>query len=411
MLLTNLEDVQLGMRVGASVMSPRAPDMVLLQPGAEITTPIIERLRSLGVVQLWVEHHLTADLDAAVAPGLSQAKLAVYNHLKRDLSLMSQKTVSTAQIHIFRRVVIDLVQELVANRGSGITDQLFTADSEVFSHSSNVAYLSALVGIELEAYLIQQRPRLSPRRARDVVALGLAGMLHDVGKISMTSAAARHHEVLEPDPACDMSVYGKHPTIGYKMLRSSEIPATSRQAVLNHHQRFDGTGWSDLARNRRGRRRRVQAGRRIHIFTRIVSVANVLDNLLRGDDGSQRPPVAALYDLASPRFDGWFDPVVRRTVLRCIPPFAVGSQVGLSNERAAVVTAPNLRHPCRPTVRLLEKSAGSTADQPITIDLVDRPELRVVSYAGMDVEQWLFELPAAGAPEEADRVIHPVEQP
>ena len=71
MLLTNLEDVQLGMRVGASVMSPRAPDMVLLQPGAEITTSIIERLRSLGVVQLWVEHHLTADLDAAVAPGLS----------------------------------------------------------------------------------------------------------------------------------------------------------------------------------------------------------------------------------------------------------------------------------------------------------------------------------------------------
>jgi HD-GYP domain-containing protein (c-di-GMP phosphodiesterase class II) len=382
------------MRVGASVMNPRAPDVMLLKPGAELTSGILSRLRSLGVWQLWVEHHLTRDLDAAVAPGLTKARLVVFNHLKGDLEKLSRQTISTAQLQTYRRVVIDLVDELVANRAfAGITDQLFAAEAGLITHATNVAYLATLVGLELTSYLIQERPRLSAGRARNLANLGLGGMLHDIGKVALTGGSVHHHEAVEAGERGVPEQYERHPLVGYKMLRGTQAPATVKHAVLNHHQRFDGSGWPRTVRVAGERRRRARVGRRIHVFARIIAAANALDNLLRDAVGNRRPPVAALHDLAGARFDGWFDPVVRLAVLRRVPPFAVGSQVSLNDGRSAVVVGPNLRQPCRPIVRLLEEPEGSDGGQPETIDLEKRPKHFITSCAGENVARWLFTLP------------------
>ncbi|MHC4218970.1 MAG: hypothetical protein ACYSU7_11005, partial [Planctomycetota bacterium] len=148
MLLTNLNQVQPGMRVGAAVMNPRAPDVNLLKRGAEITKAIIARLRKLGVTQVWVEHELTRDLDDAVAPELTRVKLQVYHHLKSDFEQLEQRTVTKSQVQSYRRAVVDLVREIVAHPSfAGLADQLYDADNELISHSSNVAYLATIVGL------------------------------------------------------------------------------------------------------------------------------------------------------------------------------------------------------------------------------------------------------------------------
>ena len=398
MLLINIEDVEPGMKVGALVIHPGAPDLALLKPGAELQPVILARLRRLGISQLWVEHDLTADLDAAVAPGLTLVKLEVYRHLKQDLARMARQTISNAQIHTYRQAVIGLVSELVATRDfAGLTDQLFASEGGQFTHSTNVAYLSVLVGLELKTYILEERSKHSGRRVDNMVSLGLAGMLHDIGKMGLSGKASEHHEVLGVIEAQDLEEYKRHPLIAYRMLQKIEIPATAGQAVLNHHQRFSGSGWPDMAEVTAGRLRGPLAGHKIHIFTRIVSAANVLDNLLRDAEGTQRPPVAALHDFASPRFNGWFDPIVRLVVLRRIPPFAVGSQVHLSNGRPAVVTSPNTRQPCRPTVRLLDESTQTAEHKHATLDLEAHPELHITHYAGSEVEKWLFELPEGAA--------------
>lgn len=397
-LLIGIDEVEPGMHVGAPIMHPRAPDRPLLQPGAKLNGAIIARLRGMEISQLWVEDDLTEDLDAAVAPGLTMAKLELYSHLKRDLTQISRQTISTTQIRSYRQAVIGLVRELIATgKLAGFTDQIFASESALFSHSTNVAYLATLVGLELESYLIHERPRVSARRARDVVNLGLAGMLHDLGKVGLSSNAPGIHEVLGRDEDREAIDYDSHPVLGYKMLVDAGVAATARYAVLHHHQRFDGSGWPDMAKLTRGRQRGPQVGRRIHVFTRIVAAANVLDNLLSGADGTQRPPVAALHDFADSQFDGWFDPVVRLAVLRRIPPFAVGSQVRLSDGQSAVVIAPNLRQPCRPTVRLLDRSPQPSELPHTTLNLADHRALHITAYAGVDVEKWLFELPAETA--------------
>jgi hypothetical protein len=80
---------------------------------------------------------------------------------------------------------------------------------------------------------------------------------------------------------------------------------------------------------------------------------------------------------------------VRRAALRRLPPFAVGTQVELSDGQPAVVVAPSFEQPCRPAVRLL---TTGPAEHPVTFQLADRPELSIVASAGVDVRRWLFTL-------------------
>lgn len=397
MLLTSLNQVRPGMRVGAQVMHPAAPDVCLLKPGAEINESMLARLQEMGVARLWIEHHLTGDLDAAIDEGASRVKREVYDNLKKDIAALSTRAMSKAQVQSYRRAMVELVRELIAHRAfAGLTDQLYDADCELVSHCSNVAYLAVVIGLEIESYLVKERPKVPEHRARNLVNLGLGGMLHDVGKIRAGEFATTH-EVIEPDRAGEESPYRAHPEVGYQMMRDADVPPTVRHVVLSHHRRFDGTGWPQIGRMTTGAVRAQPAGSRLHIFTRIVSAANALDNLMREADGRERPPVAALHDFASDRFEGWFDPVVREAVLRHIPPFVVGMEVGLSDGRPAVVVAPNLAEPCRPAVRVLDERAAASGIDQATVDLAVEPALSIRTCAGADVSRWLYTLrPAAG---------------
>ncbi|MGH7130904.1 MAG: HD-GYP domain-containing protein [Phycisphaerales bacterium] len=390
MLLCGVGDVEPGMVLGASVVRPDAPDAELLKAGVALDQPLLARLRSMGITQIWVQDDLTKDLDNAVSPEVAAAKAEVFRQLKDDLGAASRRAVTAADISNYRQAVLGMVCKLIGDaRYASLTDSLFTA-RDLAAHGTNVAYLSVLAGLDLEAYLVKEQPRLPASHARDGAILGLAGMLHDLGKARQRPALSAHHEAQHPDGAAPPEEYTDHTTIGFQMLRDSRASPRATQAVLNHHQRFDGRGWPDMAKITHGRRNGPLAGRHIHIFTRIVSAANVLDNLLRTADGQRLPPVAALHQFASSRFDGWFDPLVRRAMLRRIPPFAIGSDVRLTDGRRAVVIGWNAAEPCRPTVRVLSPAGNP----PVAIDLGTQPGLFIAFCQGVDVGNWNYQIPS-----------------
>lgn len=372
-------------------MHPASPGRELLKPGVVLDAGMLASLVRIGVPQVWTEDDATRDLDGAVAGQLTAARMEMFARLKQDLRSVSQQTVAAADVQSCRRSVLNLVCMLIANgKYAGLTDSLFGCD-DLVGHATNVAYLSILVGLELQTYIVRERPRLAAAHARDMGVLGLAGMLHDVGKSRLERGVAARHEVHGAPAGAGGDGYDRHTLDGYQMLRHSRGAASVTQAVLNHHQRFDGSGWPDMAVVTRNRRTGTQSSRQIHVFTRIVSAANVLDNLLRSAAGDRVPPVSALHAFASARFDGWFDPIVRRATLRRIPPFAIGTQVGLSDGRKAVVVAPSLDHPCRPTVRPLQ-SAGAEP-----VDLSQSPQVSITHYLGQDVHKWLYSVPTQEA--------------
>lgn len=395
MILCGINDVQPGAVIGALVTDPQIPDHALLRPGVKLDAAILASLRNRGVTQLWLEDDLTADLDAAVAPQLNAARMEVYAGLRDSLTACSRGTLATTSVQECRRAVMGMVIEAIASaQYASMTDAVFAAAGQA-SHGSNVAYLSLLTGLHIENYIVAEQTRLDREQARDMSVLGLAGLLHDLGKTRLPHAAAEFHEVsTSPASYPPPARYRDHTDLGKSMLEDGKAPARVAYTVLNHHQRFDGSGWPDMTTLTGGRIKGPLAGRSIHIFARVVAAANVLDNLRTDAEGARLPPVAALAAFASSRFDGWFDPIVRRALLLRIPPFAIGTEIRLSNGRRGIVQAPNLADPCRPVIRLLD----ARAKEPEVIDLHATPGVVITHALGIDVGSYLYEPPAAIQP-------------
>jgi hypothetical protein len=411
MLYCGINEVSDAMVVAASVFHPRRPEVELLSCGVRLEPGLIARLRQIGVTSLWVEHDLTGDLDHLINPTPSKALRSAFQQLKHDFGEIGRQTVSAGHIFAYRQLMMELVCELVADRHlSGLTERLIGGPPSLFTHSANVAYLSICVALELEAYVVRQRRQMAVEHARDLTPLGIGAMLHDIGKLTLSPELQAIHATGAPDDLelddGALASYREHPADGFRLLRETRAPASARQVVLNHHQRWDGRGFPDQAKASVTGRSGTLSGERIHIFSRIVAAADVLDNLLHpqgapADAADGGSVVAALRRFASSEFDGWFDPVVRDAMLRRVPPFAVGSRVVLSDGRAAVVVAPSVEQPCRPSVRLLDAAAtrsstgiaGDTAARPPALDLRLHRGLHIVRCGGADVAQHLFELP------------------
>jgi response regulator RpfG family c-di-GMP phosphodiesterase len=395
MLLVGINDARPGTVLGAIVTDPKAPDQTLLRPGVELDAAMVASVKRRGVTQLWIEDELTKDLDAAVAPELIASRLEVYTRLRDDIKSFSRQTITVASVQSYRQAVMGLVTQAIASGAyASMIDSLFGA-GDLATHSSNVAYLSLLAALHAEAYVVSEQKKLDREQARDMSVLGLAGMLHDIGKSRIPPDAARFHDIHADHDHPRPEHYMDHVRVGHQMLSDSRAPARVAHVVLNHHQRFDGGGWPDLTAISAGRINGPLCGRRIHIYARIVAAANVLENLLRDANGARRPPVAALHAFASNEYDGWFDPIIRRTLLLRVPPFAIGADVRLSDKRRAVVVAPNPDDPCRPVVRPLSDEARSkgTLDAVKAIDLHETPGLTITHYMGEDVAGHLYEVP------------------
>ncbi|WP_394131681.1 DUF3369 domain-containing protein [Shewanella maritima] len=94
-----------------------------------------------------------------------------------------------------------------------------------------------------------------------------ASPMHDVGKIATPDAV-----LLKPGKLDDQEwqVMKQHPVIGHQILESSNRPILQAAAIisLQHHEKYDGSGYPNGL-----------AGEDIHIFARIVAIADVYDAL------------------------------------------------------------------------------------------------------------------------------------
>jgi len=100
----------------------------------------------------------------------------------------------------------------------------YTAD-----HQRRVAYL---------AHAIAQEIGLSENTVK---AIELAGIIHDIGKISIPAEILNKSGKLSPK---EFSLIKDHPQIGCKILRDAGLPfCPITQMVLQHHERLNGSGY------------------------------------------------------------------------------------------------------------------------------------------------------------------------
>jgi len=94
-----------------------------------------------------------------------------------------------------------------------------------------------------------------------------ASPMHDIGKIATPDAVLLKPGKLNEE---EWNVMKQHPAVGHQILANSERPILKAASIiaLQHHEKFDGSGYpSGLRANE------------IHVFARIVAIADVFDAL------------------------------------------------------------------------------------------------------------------------------------
>lgn len=389
MLLLDTESLWPGLVAAAPVRHPGRPEIELVMPDVPLDVGIIASLKRLGVPSMWVRWPGLDFVDSMVSQKVENLRRDVFTALKQDFEACQAITVGVAHYMRYRGLVCQLIIELLRQDQSGCgvqTAGLFDRGQGLFSHCANVTYLSLTLGLRIEDYIVRERRWAARNIARDLTNLGIGAMLHDIGKLDAPPPPGPEGNSTEQT----WKAYLQHPYRGYEMIRD-RVSATARSVVLHHHQRFDGLGFPDMATVTDGRRHGPLRGRHIHVFARIAGLCDMVEHLCHDKDDNPRPPVAALHDILAPEMIVRFDPVILRGLLIHLPPFTLGSRVTLSDGGQCAVIAISRLDPCRPTVRRLDCKDPATRD----IDLAKHPKLHIRSHLGINVEPWLFEVPAS----------------
>ena len=244
-------------------------------------------------------------------------------------------------------VVHSMVDNILENRDAlmGLTT-IKMYDEYTFAHSVNVAVLSIAQG----TFLSFEKPQIA--------ALGIAGMMHDIGKVNVPLEV-----INKPDKLTDeeWELVKRHPIEGALIL--SEVPAMTRLAMVaafEHHQHGDIRGYPRMDD-------RVQQ----HPFSQIVAIADSYDAIIaaRVYYKVPTPPDKGIRIMLSKRGTA-FDSVLVKAFVNMIGIYPVGTLLKLDSGEIGIVMH-QTRDLMRPRVLLLTKFDGSEKESGTEVSLLE----------------------------------------
>ncbi len=198
-------------------------------------------------------------------------------------------------------------------------------DEYTFTHSVNLAALGVLLGDALDA------------GESELETIGMAGILHDVGKCLLPKRILQKPGRLTP---AEFEQIKRHPELAVEHLRrQQDVPPLVLRAVMEHHERLDGGGYP-----------RGLTGDRIHPYSSMISIVDVYDAITSDRPYHERvSPYTALRTLYSMRGAAFPSGMVD-TFIKRLGVYPVHSVVRLRNGYYAVVTGLSREHPLYPEV-------------------------------------------------------------
>jgi len=263
-------------------------------------------------------------------------------------------------------VAFDLAREIVENVLNGIiledhavplVARIKAHDEYSYTHILNVSTLSLAMG------------RLLGLDHDQLRVLGQAALLHDTGKLMVPS------EILQKQGDLTAEEFGEirmHPVRGAAVLMKIRgVPDLVPIVAFEHHIRTDGSGYPSRP-----------GGRRPHLASRLVAIADVFDALRT--NRAYRTEFSKEETLR--RMAGMpLDPELFNVFARLASLYTEGDHVRLDTGEIGVVVAINPRDALRPCVEVRYGADGSRLPAPQRLDLSWSRERQIM--ASLDLQQ------------------------
>ena len=216
----------------------------------------------------------------------------------------------------------------------------------LFTHSINVALLCILIGRWLKC------------DQETIKDLGIAGFLHDIGKVFIDKDILNKPGKLSDE---EYETIKKHSVLGYNYIcQNPSIKPEVANAVLMHHERLDGSGYPSGLKGQ------------LNFYAAVVAVADVYDAITTAHAyADKKSPYSAAEILWQDSF-GKLDPRIVKVFYDKITNFYVGNKVLLSNSEEGIVIYADPSQPTRPLVMAGDIFYNLATDRSLTIiDIID----------------------------------------
>ena len=344
----------------------------------------LDALHKSGVPAVWIDVEKGDDVAGAVpsvpsptvaaAAAAAQAEPSLEDLAPIDdapharVELLSELDRAAQVVNRSRQKVVLLFNEVRLGRAADVEQCLPVVQDVADSVSRNPSALISLARLKTRddytymhsvavcALMVSLARQLGMDEARTREA-GLAGLLHDVGKMLVPADVLNKPGRLSDD---EFDIIKLHPARGFELLKSGgAAPESSLDVCLHHHEKMDGTGYPNKL-----------AGEQISELARMGAVCDVYDAIT-----SERvyksawDPAVSLSRMA--QWQGHFDPAVFAAFVKSLGIYPVGSLVRLESQRLAVVVEQGEGMLLTPRVKAFYSIRGQTRVQPKLINLAD----------------------------------------
>ncbi len=328
-----------GMRLDHAVVDRLGRNLV--QRGSELDEYVINSMLKMGIMSVYIQDGEDSGDEGKVQISRSAQekieKLRTEDCAKVKLSESVRERVAEGIQFIYNnpegaelsnaanKIADNLMSSIEANNAIAIDiNALKTSDEYTFKHSVDVATI---------AMVLAKKQGLSKTQLHEI---GVAGLLHDVGKTKIPMSILNKPGSLDED---EFAIMKQHPVYGYELLKEREdISVGVALGVLQHHEKINGMGYP------------MGVGEdKICPYAKILSIADIYDALVTErpykNAYSQRDAVEMIMSMTNE-----LDMTAMQSFLESMILYPVDTIVELSNGEKAKVVKNDPHYILRPMV-------------------------------------------------------------
>lgn len=337
---------------------------ILLAGGIKLRENYIRKIEETPTLKVAIHKEGHVVLDGSGTPSKTvpltpqQKKQQRIERTREDARATLQRALSNLVDKDFANMgmIADVVERLLNDILSSDDivfhiDQLRDTDAYLFDHGINVAILSIVVGI------------ISGMSRSALKDLATGAILHDIGKLFLDQNVLNKPGPLSPE---EFSLAKHHSRLGYEVMK--KFPEITQEAAiisLNHHERFDGSGYPMGI-----------SGDSIGVFSEIVGLVDVFDAMTSDRVYAKKVSPYKAVQVLLKGSETLFNPVIVNRFIGAVGYYYHGAVVKLQNEAIGVVIE---RDRYRPVVRVIQDANGNTVLDHFEIDLKKNPTMRIKS--------------------------------
>jgi len=236
-----------------------------------------------------------------------------------DVEILIARTINYAKLNQYHEQITNqaaILEEQVKQRTQELQEALALSKETEYEISIRLGRASEFRDLETGGHI--KRMSHYSRLLAELYGLDdeecelilYAAPLHDIGKVGIPDSILLKPGRFEP---YEFEIMKQHSVIGAKMLEDSErfpVINAGQTIALEHHEKWDGTGYPNGLKQKE-----------IHLYARIVTVADVFDALSSKRCYKEAMPLEKVLSIMSQDAGVHFDPEIVELLLNNLDKF------------------------------------------------------------------------------------------